>query len=116
MAARGGNPVTIRAKSSQITLSTNITANDSLLIYQVELFSSPAKNTVRTPEVKTDSGCILPSARGCLSLVLRPGALPEWGSAGARRCSNKPAPYRLAGDWGTEVEGLQKVTHPGGDS
>lgn len=41
--ARCGNRVTIRAKSSQITLFTNITADDSLLIYRVELFSSPAK-------------------------------------------------------------------------
>lgn len=38
MEAWGGNPVTVRAKSSQITLFTNIMANDSLLIYKVELF------------------------------------------------------------------------------
>lgn len=63
--AWGGSPVTIRAKSSQITLFTNITANDSLLIYKVELFSSLAKNEVHILEgarVKTDSECILPRA------------------------------------------------------
>ena len=63
--AWGGSPVTDRAKSSQITLFTNIMANDSLLIYKLELFSSPAKNEVNIPEgarVKTDSERILPCA------------------------------------------------------
>lgn len=50
MEAWGGNPVTVKAKSSQIILFTNITADDSLLIYKVELFSAPERNIVTTRE------------------------------------------------------------------
>lgn len=41
----GWEPRHSRAKSSQITLFTNIAANDSLLIYKVELHSSPEKRS-----------------------------------------------------------------------
>lgn len=50
MEAWGGNPVTVKAKSSQITLFINITADDSLLIYKVELFFAPERNLVATIE------------------------------------------------------------------